>query len=151
MTSVREPEAWSIRDVFLLTESREGRVAIPHLQLSFLTTGIELAKSSGDVAWHGAWSTLDELSTAERSVLPDGRAGVVIVLVERGGRQHRFVLPADEPDAIEARVREEARRHRLRTHAPPTAVSPKLTVAVAVTTLVTLTVLLLSAAHVLHF
>jgi hypothetical protein len=148
----KDPEVdWNIPDVYLLTGGGDGRVAIPKLSLTFGPTGIELAKADHEVVWQCTWAHLDELSTSERSVLPDGTEGVVLAVVEHGGRQHRFVLPADEPNATEALIRERARSHRIRIFGPPQAVSRTLTVAVVVATLATLSALLLSAAHVLHF
>jgi hypothetical protein len=52
---------------------------------------------------------------------------------------------------LESEVRVRARAHRLGTFEPPAAVSRLLTVAVAIAAAATLAVLLLSAAHVLHF
>lgn len=152
MPSVKDSEeAWSIPDVYLLTKRNAGSVAIPHLALTFGTRGIELAKLDGEVVWRCTWSKLDELSTAERTILPGGRQGVVVVIAENGGRRHRLVLPTYEPDAMEASVRARADAHHVRTHVPPPAVSRRLTLAVVVATIATLAVLFLSAAHVLHF
>jgi hypothetical protein len=142
---------WSVYEVFLLTDGRDGRVAIPHLQLNFVATGIELVKANAESAWYCAWDDVIELSTAERSVLPDGREGVVVVVEERGGRSHRFVAPSDDPTVVEARVRDLVTIHGLRAVEPSRAVSRTLTVAVILATLATLTALLLSAEHVIHF
>jgi hypothetical protein len=152
MPPVQDPDApWNVPDVYLLTDGTQGRVAIPHLELRFSDAGVELAKQDGELAWHCDWPALDVLSTAGRSILPDGRSGVVVVVVEHGGRQHRFVMPTADPGPIESEVRARARAHRVRTFEPPAAVSRPLTVAIAVAAAVTLAVLLLSAAHVLHF
>ncbi len=147
-----EPEeTWVAADVHLLTEGSHGRVAIPHLELRFGPSGIELAKEDGDMAWRCAWNELDVLTTAGRSILPDGRSGVVVVVIEHGGRQHRFVLPTVEPAAVDAEIAARAHAHRVQTFEPQAAVSRPLTLAVVAATLATLSVLLLSAAHVLHF
>jgi hypothetical protein len=152
MPPVKEPQdTWTVSEVYLLTDGSQGRVAIPHLQLRFADQGVELAKEDGELAWHCDWNGLDVLSTAGQSILPDGRQGVVVVLIEHGGRQHRFVLPAVEPDVVQSEIRARARAHRIQTFEPPAAVSRTWTVAVVVAALATLTVLLLSAAHVLHF
>jgi hypothetical protein len=137
-------------DVHLLTEGGHGRVAIPHLELRFLRAGIELAKEDGNLAWRCAWGDLDVLTTAGRSVLPDGRSGVVVVVIEHGGRQHRFVLPTATPSEIDTEIAARAHAHHIQTFEPPAAVSRPLTLAVVVAALGTLSVLLLSAAHVLH-
>jgi hypothetical protein len=152
MTPVKDSEeAWSIPDVYLLTKGSDGTVAIPHLSLTFRSAGVELAKSDGEVVWRCTWTKMDELSTAERSTLPDGRNGIVVVVVERGVRRHRFVLPTEDPAGIEATVRTRAISHRIRTAGSPAPVSFRLTMAVMASAIITLTALLLSAAHVLHF
>jgi hypothetical protein len=152
MRSATEPGApWTISDVFLITEGGQGRVAVPHLQLTCSSDGIEVTKEDGGLAWRCAWNGLDVLTTAERSLLPDGSDGVLLAVVERGGRQHRFVLPDPEPGVVATEVRRWARAHRLQTFEPPAAVSRTLTVSVVVAAVATLTVLLLSADHLLHF
>jgi hypothetical protein len=51
----------------------------------------------------------------ERSVLPDGRDGVVFAVVEREGRHmQRFVLATDDAVAMEAALRDRAATHGLR-------------------------------------
>jgi hypothetical protein len=145
-------EAWSVPDVYLVTEGAEGDVAVPHLALTFLDSGLTLEKADGEPVWDSPWSQLDEMSPVERSVLPDGREGVVMVVVERGRRRrHRFVLATDDVASTEDAIRNRAAAHGLRTRPARPAVSRPLSVAVVVAAVATLTVLLLSAAHVLHF
>jgi hypothetical protein len=145
-------EAWSVPDVYLLAESGQGEVAIPGLTLTFLESGLALDKADGEPVWHSNWADLKELSVVERSVLPDGRDGVLIVVVERAhGRRHRFALGSDDPAATESATRRRARSHGVRTLSGRRAVSRVLTVCVAMAAPATLTVLLLSAAHVIHF
>jgi hypothetical protein len=145
-------DAWTVPDVYLLTEGADGQVAVPHLALTFRAEGIELEKSDGETVWDCPWDELDEMSPVERSVLPDGREGVVIVVVERDGRRrHRFVLAADDADVAEGWIRERADSHGLHTTSPQAAVSRLLLVAIGLAFGATLTVLLLSAAHVIHF
>jgi hypothetical protein len=145
-------EAWSVPDVYLLTEGAEGDVAVPHLALTFLDSGLTLDKADGEPVWDSPWSQLEEMSPLERSVLPDGRDGVVMVVVERGrGHRHRFVLATDDAASTENAIRDRAVAHGLRTRSARPAVSRLLTVAIVVAALATLTVLLLSAAHVIHF
>ncbi len=144
-------EAWSVPDVYLLTQGREGEVAVPHLTLTFFDSGLALNKADGEAVWDCDWAGLSELSAVERSVLPDGRAGVVIAVVERDGRQrHRFVLATDDALVTEAALRDRAAAHGLRSRSTRRAASPLLTVTIVVAVLATLTVLLLSAAHVIH-
>ena len=47
----RMEEAWSVPDVYLLTDGPEGEIAVPHLSLAFLEDGLELAKADGDPVW----------------------------------------------------------------------------------------------------
>jgi hypothetical protein len=145
-------EAWSVPDVYLLTEGAEGDVAVPHLALTFLDSGLTLDKADGEPVWDSPWSRLEEMSPVERSVLPDGRDGVVILVVERDRlHRHRFVLATDDAASTEDAIRVRAAVHGLRTRSARPAVSRLLTVVVVVAALATLTALLLSAAHVLHF
>jgi hypothetical protein len=145
-------DAWTVANVYLLTESADGTVAVPNLVLRFSVEGIELDKADGGVAWDCRWDQLDEMSPVERSVLPDGRDGVAIVVVERNVRRgHRFVLVTDEPDLTESWIRERAEAHGLRTSTQQARVSRVLLVAIGLALGATLTVLLLSAAHVIHF
>ena len=138
--------------VYLLTAGPEGELAVPHLTLTFRDSGLALDKADGKPVWDSSWAELEEISPVERSVLPDGRAGVVIVVVERGRRgRHRFVLGTDDPVSTEAAVRARAAAHGLRTRSARPAVSRLLLVGVVVAALATMTALLLSAAHVIHF
>jgi hypothetical protein len=144
-------EAWSVPDVYLLTDGPEGEIAVPQLTLAFLEDGLALAKADGDPVWDSAWTDLEEMSPVERSVLPDGREGVVIAVVERGHhRRHRFVLATDDTVATEQAVRDRALAHGLRSRAARRAVSRPLMIAVTLAALATLTALLLSAVHVIH-
>ncbi len=117
-------------DVYLLTDGPEGTVAVPHLALAFGPSGLALDKADGGAVWASGWDELEAMAPVERSELPDGGAGVVIVVVERGegSRRHRFVLATDDPVGTEAHVRGSAAAHGLRTnrtrppsprHSPP--------------------------------
>jgi hypothetical protein len=117
-----------------------------------LDSGLALDKADGERVWDSAWGGLEEMSPVERSVLPDGRAGVVIVVVDQGRQlRHRFVLGTDDAAATEAAIRDRAAAHGLRCRSPRRAVSRALMVVVAIAALAAMTALLLSAAHVLHF
>ncbi|HXA74267.1 MAG TPA: hypothetical protein VNV83_08500 [Acidimicrobiales bacterium] len=147
-----EDEAWTVPDVYLLTAGSEGPVAVPHLQLTFRENGLELDKADGELVWDCDWSDLVEMAPIERSVLPDGKDGVVMVVVERDRRKrHRFVLATDDAEATEDLIRGRAGTHGLRTRWPRPAVSRLLTLAIIAAFAVTLTLLLLSAVHVIHF
>lgn len=141
-------------DVYLLPQGRGGELAVPHLQLTFLESGLALEQADGELVWGGAWAELTEMAPMARSVLPDGRDGVVVVVVERGRgrrRRHQFVLTTHDVVSTEAEVRRRAAAHGLRTMASTPAVSRGLTIGVGLAALATLTVLLLSAAHVIRF
>ena len=95
-----------MRDVYLLTEGDEGPIAVPHLELTFMDKGLELDKPDGEAVWNTAWSDLEEMSPVERSVLPDGSEGVVMLVVERSGRRrHSLVLATSDAAATEAAIR----------------------------------------------
>jgi hypothetical protein len=145
-------EAWSVPGVYLLTAGPEGELAVPHLTLTFSDSGLALDKADGTPVWDSSWAELEEISPLERSALPDGRAGVVIVVVEGGRRgRHRLVLATDDPISTEAAVRARAAAHGLRTRSARRAVSRLLMVGLVVAALATMTALLLSATHVIHF
>jgi hypothetical protein len=145
-------EAWSVPDVYLLTEGQAGEVAVPHLTLTFLDSGLALQKADGEPVWDSAWAELEELSPLERSIVPGGRTGVVITVVERGRRdRHRFVLATDDAAVTEAAVRARAAAHGLRTRSARPAVSRLLLTGVVLAALAAITALLLSATHVIHF
>jgi hypothetical protein len=147
-------DTWIVSGAYLLTEGDDGGVAVPDLELTFFDDGIAVDKSDGEAVWNAAWSDLAEMSTIERAELPDGQGGVVVVIVERGGRprlRHRFVLPADDPASTELSIQERARAHRLRTNLPKQAVSRALMTVVVLAAAATLTALLLAAVHVIHF
>jgi hypothetical protein len=63
-----------VPDVYLLTEGADGRVAVPHLTLTFDAAGLALDKTDGEPVWFCGWDKLREMAPVERSVLPDGRA-----------------------------------------------------------------------------
>ena len=137
--------------VFLLTEGPGGEVAVPDLTLTFLDSGLTLEKADGEHVWGSDWGGLEEMSPVERSVLPDGRDGVVIIVVERGRQlSHRFVLGTDDAAAMEAALRGRAAAQGLRSRSPRRAVSRALTAFVVVAALAAMAALLLSATHVIH-
>jgi hypothetical protein len=147
----RADETWTVPEVYLLTEGPDGTVAVPALTLSFYADGIEVDKADGEEVWSRAWTQLSELSPTGRSDLPGGGDGVVVTVVERERRRrHRFVLGTGDPDATERFLGDLARAHGLATDVPEHAVSRLLTVGIVVAFAAVMTVLLLSAAHVVH-
>jgi hypothetical protein len=144
-------EAWMVPDVFLLTDGADGPAAIPHLALTFMRQGLELHKADGEPVWNSAWADLSEMSPVDRSVLPDGRDGVVMLVVERAERRrHRFVLASSNAVSTEASIRGLARAHGLQTNATRRPVLRSLNVLIAVAAVVVMTLLLLQAAHAIH-
>ncbi|HXN61939.1 MAG TPA: hypothetical protein VN886_15940 [Acidimicrobiales bacterium] len=145
-------EAWTVRDVYLLTEGDEGPIAVPHLELTFMDKGLELDKPNAEAVWNTAWSELEEMSPVERSVLPDGSEGVVMLVVERSGRRrHSLVLATSDAAATEAAIRGRARAHGVETNRSRRAASRALNVVIVLVAAVVMTALLLQAAHVIHF
>ena len=139
-------------DVYLLTEGREGEVAVPNLTLTLSESGLALHKADGEAVWDSPWDALEEMSPGERSVLPDGRDGVVVLVVEQGQRRpHRFVLASDDSGSTEIAIRGRATAHGLRTRSARPAVSRVLTATIVLAALAVMTVLLLSAVHVFSF
>jgi hypothetical protein len=144
-------ETWTVPEVYLLTEGPDGTVAVPALTLSFFTDGIEVDKADGEEVWSRAWTQLEEMSPTERSTLPGGGDGVVVLIVEREQRRrHRFVLGTGDPATTERFIGDLARAHDLATHRPARPVSRLLTAGIVVAFAAVMTVLLLSAAHVVH-
>ena len=128
-----------------------GQIAVPHLTLTFAPTGMELDKADGEGVWSSTWTQLQELSPVERSALPDGRDGVVILVVEREDRRrHRFVLPTDDVASTEATIRRRAVGHGLQTRSSRPAVSRALTASIVLAAAAVMAALLLSAAHVIR-
>jgi hypothetical protein len=146
-------EAWTVPDVYLLTERDQVPVAVPDLELTFGHDGLQLDKSDGETVWNSAWSDLQEMSPVERSVLADGSDGVVMLVVERGRRprRHRFVLGTSDVLATEASIRSTARAHGLETTRQRRAVLRSLNVVIVVAAAGVMAALLLQAAHVVHF
>jgi hypothetical protein len=146
-------EAWTVPDVYLLTQRDRAPVAVPDLELTFGHDGIRLDKSDGEAVWNSAWSDLQEMSPVERSVLADGREGVVMLVVERGRRprRHRFVLGTSDAPATEASIRSTARAHGLETTRPRPAVLRSLNVVIVVVAAGVMAALLLQAAHIVRF
>jgi hypothetical protein len=119
------------------------------LSLSFLDRGVELEGPSGRTVWACEWSDMAEISSTGSAVLPDGGSAVQVLALERNGGEWHFVVPTDDPEATASSIRHRARYHGLRSAAQPPAVRRVVMVAVALLVATTVTVLLLSAAHVL--
>ncbi len=135
---------------YLLTTGPDGPAAVPGLQITFDGAGITVAKDNGTAVWSTTWVETAELATPERSKLPDGRSGVVVVVTTRLERTHRFVVPAEKPAALEAALGSLAHRHgvaplpTVKTQSLPIVIGAVVVAAAAVA------VLLLAAGHVIH-
>jgi hypothetical protein len=143
-------ETWTVPEVYLLTEQPDGTgtVAVPHLTLSFFRDGIEVDKADGEEVWTRAWGDLAAMASTARSVLPGGDDGVVLTLVERAPpqRRHRFVLGTGDAETTELFIRDLARAHGI----APRGAGRFVTAGIVLAFAAVMTVLLLSAAHVVH-
>ena len=145
-------EAWSVPDVYLLAEGREGAVAVPNLSLTFGDLGLALDKADGEPVWSSNWVDLQELSaSSDPSSRMAGTASSSSWSSVETSRRHRFVLASNDIVTTEAAIRGCAGGARRADGSGRRAVSPLLTVSVAAAALATLAVLLLSAAHVITF
>lgn len=135
--------------VQLVDSSQGGPVAVAELQLELdEERGLRLCGTDGSPLWSIPWAEVAELSTPERTMVPQGNGAVVMEVTTRHLQSHLLVLPADRPRKVESEVRALALRHgvRHRRSSPPAAVS------VGVVALVGAAVaaLLLAAGHVIH-
>ena len=121
------------------------------LRLTFTDGGVELVGTGGDTVWECDWSDLAEMSPSGYAELPDGGDALQLLAVERSGRRWNLVVPADDTETAAASIRSRARSHDVRSAPTTPAVRRSVTIAVAVLAAATLTVLLLSAAHVFTF
>ncbi len=152
--SGQEDGKWTLTGVYLLPDpdpDAVGSGAGEGLSLTFLDAGVELAGAGGDTVWACDWSDLAEMSPSGYAELPDGGDALQLLAVERSGRRWHLVVPADDTGTAAASIRSRARSHDVRSAPTTPAVRRSVTIAVAVLAAATLTVLLLSAAHVFTF
>jgi len=144
------PTHLELSDVYLLTEGPDGPAAVPGLRLGLDDQKVTLAKGDGTVVWSTPWENVAELATPERSKLPDGEDGVVLVVTPHQERAHRFVVPSESPPSLEATLESVARRHGVAAD-PPERTLPAYIVAGAVVVVAgTVAILLLAAGHIVH-
>jgi hypothetical protein len=136
--------------VYLLTSGPQGPTAVPGLQLALDEAGVTLAKGDGTAVWSAPWDEIAELAWPERSKLPDGDSGVVVVITTRQQRAHRFVVPAAQPAALEAALDSLARRHQVAPPAVEHAQPAPLVIGAIAVAAVVIAVLLLAAGHIIH-
>jgi hypothetical protein len=114
----------TLSDVYLLTRDDQGQVAVPGLGVVVDTLGMTVTKPDGSVVSVLKWGDLKTLRTAQRVQLPSGPPAVAIDAIS-DARTHRFLVPTDDPEGLEAVIgdlekfkvkRDESRTHRsLRT------------------------------------
>ncbi len=152
---------WTVSGVYLLTEASDGAVAVPELTMTFGELGIDVDRPDGERAWSRPWDEIEEMTPTDRSVLPGGGAGIVIKVVERAHRRaHRFVVPTDDPVGTEQMLEDLATDHGMAAsvhEATPDLESGRgrelsriLTGAIVMAFVAVLTILLLSATHVIR-
>lgn len=135
---------------FLLTSGPDGPTAVPGLTLQLDDAGVALSKSDGAPVWACGWDEISELAAPERSKLPDGGHGVLVVITATDGRSHRFVVPATRPATVEAAVDSLARRRKVWPERPQRSQPAVVVAAVLVVLAGALAVLLLQAGHVIQ-
>lgn len=136
-------------DAYLLTSGHGGPMAVPELTLELGEAGVALSRADTTAIWAAGWDEISELAAPERSKLPDGGPGVVLVITGKG-RSHRFVVPADRPARLEAMLDALARRHGVSPERPERSKPPVVVVGVLVVLAGALTVLLLAAGHIIR-
>jgi hypothetical protein len=104
-TTTVSPLPLSLADVYLLTAESEGREAVGGLTLVVDQDGLTVITPHRTTAARLTWSELTVLKTAGRTRAPGGEEAV---LLEATGarRSHRFVVPTEDPLALEATMAE---------------------------------------------
>jgi hypothetical protein len=90
---------------YLLTMDATGEVALPGLGVQVDDVGLSVVKHDGTLVVVLPWDDLSALSTAGRTITPDGTPAVVVEAATRL-RTHRFVVPSHDPAGLEAAVAE---------------------------------------------
>jgi hypothetical protein len=93
----------TLTDVSLLTAGSHGEVAVPGLKVVVDHLGLTVIKPDGAVGAVLSWGKLLTLRTAERIQMPSGMSAVVVEAVS-DRRTHRFTVPTDDPEGLEAVV-----------------------------------------------
>jgi len=135
---------------YLLTSGPQGPTAVPDLVLELDDSGVALSKADATAVWRADWDGIAGLATPERSRVPDGGHGVVVVITERSGRSHRFVVPARRPARVESALDTLARGHDASPERPERSLPVLVVVAVVVLLAAALALLLLAAGHIIH-
>ncbi|HEX4082877.1 MAG TPA: hypothetical protein VHX40_07925, partial [Acidimicrobiales bacterium] len=98
-------------DAYHLTSGAPGPSAVAGCQLDLGRRGVTVRDPDGTPIWSAPWSAVTGLTVAERTTLPDGRAGIVVAVRARrpvttpeAVDVHRVVVPADQPAALEEQL-----------------------------------------------
>ena len=98
-----DPLPLTLRDVYLVTNESEGRLAVDGLGLVIDDGGLTVLAPHGAVAAALSWPELVFLRTLGPTSAPGGETAVVL---EAGSaeRIHRFLVPTEDPSDLEALV-----------------------------------------------
>ncbi len=98
-------------DAYHLTSGTPGPSAVAGCQLDLGRRGVTLRDPDGTPIWSAPWSAVTGLTAVERTTLPDGRTGIVVIVRARpsvtspeAADLHRVVVPADQPAAVEEQL-----------------------------------------------
>ncbi|HEY5244904.1 MAG TPA: hypothetical protein VIJ60_04495 [Acidimicrobiales bacterium] len=98
-------------DAYHLTSGTPGPSAVAGCQLDLGRRGVTVRDPDGTPIWSAPWSAVTGLTAVERTTLPDGRTGIVVVVSARPSMTspeavdvHRVVVPTDQPASLEAQL-----------------------------------------------
>lgn len=95
----------TLSDVYLLTTQAGREVVVPGLKVVVDQLGLTVLKPDGEVGAVLAWGKLRTIGTGERMQTPSGTPAVVVEATS-DIRSHRFAVPTDDPEGLEAVVAE---------------------------------------------
>lgn len=95
-----EQDSLDLSGVYLLTAESDWQTAVPGLGLVVDRDGLTVRKPNGEVTAALGWAQVSRISAVERMRTPVGRLGLVLE-VTTATKPHRFVIPVDDPDALE--------------------------------------------------
>ena len=117
-------------DAYHVTSGTDGPSAVAGCQLDLGRRGVTVRDPEGTPAWSVPWTAVTGLAAAERTTLPDGRTGIVIVVhagtaADGSGTPdvHRVVVPAEQPAVVEEQLATLARSRGLEPGGPPAPAS----------------------------
>ncbi|HXX89484.1 MAG TPA: hypothetical protein VEI83_04575 [Acidimicrobiales bacterium] len=87
------------------TVEAEGQVVVPGISLVLNQIGITVLKPDGGVGAVLPWSSLSSVSTVARWSTPTGAPALLVEAVT-DKRTHRFLVPAEDPDELQAMIAE---------------------------------------------